>query len=75
VGALEEGQCLQDNIQYYRDYKNTSYSYANIEDSHGYKYNVEFLKQYQAPVYAFPFIFGINSNVILLIIIICNKDT
>jgi len=24
-GVLEEGQCLQDNIYYYEDYKNTSY--------------------------------------------------
>jgi hypothetical protein len=29
---------------------------------------------YQAPVYTFPFIFGTTSNVILLIIIISNKD-
>jgi hypothetical protein len=27
-GVLEKGQCLQDNIQYYGDYKNTSYSYT-----------------------------------------------
>jgi len=33
-----------------------------------------FLKQYQLPVYAVPFIFGTTANVILLIIIICNKD-
>jgi hypothetical protein len=33
------------------------------------------LAQYQAPIYAVPFIFGTTSNVIILIIIICNKDT
>jgi hypothetical protein len=33
-----------------------------------------FLKQYQAAVYAVPFIFGTTGNVIILIIIICNKD-
>jgi len=44
-GVLQKGQCLQDNIQYYTDYKNTSYNYTNIEDSHWYEYRVEFLKQ------------------------------
>ena len=39
-----------------------------------YKYNSEFLKHYQVPVYAVPFTFGTTGNVILLIIIICNKD-
>ena len=33
-----------------------------------------FLKNYQVPASAFPFIFGTISNVIILIIIICNKD-
>jgi hypothetical protein len=28
-GVLEKGQCLQDNIEYYGDYKNTSYSYTS----------------------------------------------
>jgi hypothetical protein len=35
---------------------------------------MDFLRNYQAPVYAFPFILGTTGNVILLIIIICNKD-
>jgi hypothetical protein len=33
-----------------------------------------FLKHFQLPVYAIPFIFGATCNVILLIIITCNKD-
>jgi high-affinity K+ transport system ATPase subunit B len=32
------------------------------------------LKWYQVPMYAIPLIFGTTSNVILLIIIVCNKD-
>jgi Leucine-rich repeat (LRR) protein len=32
-GVLEKGQCLQGNIQYYGDYKNTSYSDKQIEDT------------------------------------------
>jgi len=73
-GVLEKGQCLQNNIQYCGDYKNTSYSYSDIKSSYLYKYNYEFLKYYQLPVYAVPFIFGTTDNVILLIIIICYKD-
>jgi len=45
-GVLEKGQCLRDNIQYYGDYNNTSYSYSDIENSYLYKYNYEFLKHY-----------------------------
>jgi hypothetical protein len=33
-----------------------------------------FLKRYQLPIYAVPFILGTTCNVILIIIIICNKD-
>jgi len=72
--VLEKGQRLQGNIQYYGDYKNTSYSYSDIKISYLYKYNSEFLKHYQVPVYADPFIFGTTGNVILLIVIIHNKD-
>jgi len=66
-GVLEKGQCLEGNIQFYGDYNSTSYSYNP-------KHDVEILKQYQLPVNAFPFIFGTISNIILLIIIISNKD-
>jgi hypothetical protein len=37
-------------------------------------YVPRFLKQYEVPVYAIPFIFGATGNVIIIIIIICNKD-
>jgi hypothetical protein len=70
VGVLEKGQCLEGNIIYYGDYNSTSYSY-NFTD---HEYDVDFIKRYQVPLYAALFIFGTVSNVILLIIIICNKD-
>ena len=79
-GVLEKRQCLQGNIHYYEDYNNTSYSYTPIQDmdtdtgleEHGYVPSS--LKQYQAPIYAVLFLFGTTGNVILIIIIICNKD-
>jgi hypothetical protein len=73
-GVLEKGQCLDGNIQYYGDYNSTSYSNTDIGHKYNNEYDFEFFKQYQVPLYAFPFIFGTISNIILLIIIICNKD-
>ena len=74
-GVLEKGQCLEGNIQYYGDYKNTGYRYPDIgKHEYYYEYDLEFLKQYQVPICAVPYIFGTTGNVILLIIVICNKD-
>ena len=75
-GVLERGQCLENNIYYYGDYKNTSYNYTPIEDTYRnyYEYLSNFSKYVQVPVYAVLFIFGTAVNVILLIIITCNKD-
>ena len=73
-GVLEKGQCLQDNIQYYGDYNSTRYSYTDIKGKYSDEYNVDILKKYQVPVYAVLFILCTTGNVILLIIIICNKD-
>ena len=73
-GVLEKGECLEGHIQFYGDYNSTRYSYTEI-DLKGFKdYNLEFFTQYQVPIYAVPFIFGTIGNVILLIIIIHNKD-
>jgi len=72
--VLEKGQCLQDGIQYCGDYNSTRYRYADTEGSYSYEYDPEILIHYQAAVYAVPFMFGTTGNVILLIIIICNKD-
>ena len=73
-GVLDKGKCLQVNIQYFGDYKNTSNIYSDIKTSYLYKYNSKFLKHYQVPVYVVPITFGTTGNVILLIIIISNKD-
>jgi hypothetical protein len=86
LGVLEKRQCLEGNIQYHRDYINASCNYSITEDvdmdldkmmdtvTESEQKGYAFLKQYEAPVYAVPFIFGTTSNVILIIIIICNKD-
>jgi hypothetical protein len=78
-GVLEKGQCLQGNIEYYGDYRNTSYTYTQIEDrkadteTEQEEYGFTFYK-YKLPVSTVFFIFGTTSNIILIIIIISNKD-
>jgi Leucine-rich repeat (LRR) protein len=85
-GVLGNGRCLQGNIQYYGDYKNTSYSFTPIKDMDTdpirkieteMKQSEEFsssLKQYELLVSAVFFIFGTTSNIIIIMIITCNKD-
>jgi hypothetical protein len=73
-GVLEKGECIQGNIQYCGDYKNTSYTYTDIKHEVTYKYDFYKLKVNEFPIYVVPFILGTTCNVILLIIIICNKD-
>jgi hypothetical protein len=74
-GVLEKGQCLEGkNISYLGDYKNTSYSPMPVEQSNLHEDRLNFLKHIEAPVCAFPFTFGATGNVILIIIIIRNKD-
>jgi hypothetical protein len=69
-GVLKNGKCLEGNIHYYGYYNNSRYNYTQGKDENDY----EFLKKYEIPVYAVPFIFGTTGNVIILIIIIFNKD-
>ena len=83
---VEKGHCIDGNIHYYGDYENTRYSHKSGSlpttdpdtdhntDTKQHRLFSRFLKQYQIPVYEVPFIFGTISNVILLIIIISNKD-
>ena len=85
-GVLEKSQCIQDNIQYYWDYINTRFSYTPVE---GMGTDIEkemvseteqrtnfssFLKQHKLPISVFIFILGTTGNVIIIIIVICNKD-
>jgi len=75
--VLEKGECLEGNITYYGDYKSTHYSYNDTDHNISYEDvydDDEILNFYKLPVYAVPLIFGITSNVNILIIITCNKD-
>jgi len=72
--VLDKGKCLEGKIQYYGDYNRTRYIYNDINERSIFEYDVEFFMRYKVPLYAFPFIFGTISNVILLIVFICNKD-
>jgi len=71
--VLESGQCLEGNIDYYGDYKIGSCGYPVFGISKK-DFDGSFLKQYKIPVYVILFIFSTTGNVILLVIIICNKD-
>jgi hypothetical protein len=77
-GVLEKRHCLQDILYSYLDYKDSSYSYEAYEDPHGdkfsYKHIYSFLQRYATLLYVVPFRFGTTGNVIILIIITCNKD-
>jgi Leucine-rich repeat (LRR) protein len=83
-GVLEKGQCSQGNIQYCGDYNSTRYSYTQIEDTDPktdlntqpvmWKTLYIFLNSYKLPITAVLFIFGTTGNVIIIIIILCNKD-
>jgi hypothetical protein len=74
--VLEKGQCLDGNIQYYGDYRNTSYSYTPTEDTETEQTENVYgsPKPYELPISAILFIFGTTGSVILIIIIISNKD-
>jgi len=72
--VLEKGKCLDGNITYYGDYNSTHNSYTDTGHNISYEDGDEILNFYKLPVFAVPLIFGITSNVIILIIIICNKD-
>jgi hypothetical protein len=73
-GVLQIGQCSDGIVQYSGDYNGTSYVDSDIDQKFYYTYDVNFFKQYQLPLYAFPFIFGTITNVALLMIIIRNED-
>jgi hypothetical protein len=72
--VLEKGQCLEGNISYYGDYENTSYSYTPVKERDTNYGRWTFLIKVAAPIYVFPFIFCTVGNMLVIIIIICNKD-
>jgi hypothetical protein len=71
-GVLEEGECLQGNMRYFGDFKNISHNDTDTEGSN--EYDSEFIRHHEVAVYAVPLVFGTIGNVILIIIITCNKD-
>jgi hypothetical protein len=73
-GVLEKGECSQGNISYHGDYRSTSYSDNDVESTNSYENDVKDLKQHHVPIYSFPFIFGTLGNIIVIIIIVSNKD-
>jgi hypothetical protein len=73
-GVLKKRQCLQDNIGNRVDYEHKRYKRADDELGFSYAHFKYYKEQFQVPVYAVPFVFGITSTTIILIIIIFSKD-
>jgi hypothetical protein len=71
--VLGKGQDLEGNVRYSGEY-NKSREYICDVTLQYYEYDAESLNHYRALIFAVPFIFGTTGNVIVLIIIICNKD-
>jgi hypothetical protein len=71
-GVLQRSQCSQGHISYHGDYRDINY--VETEDMTAYEYYMELVKYIQGPVHAILFTFGATGNVILLVIVICNKD-
>jgi len=77
-GVLDKGHCLQGNIHYYEDYKNTSYSYTPMNDTgretEKKEKDINFLKRYELPLSTVLLMFGTTGNIIIIFIISCKKD-
>jgi hypothetical protein len=72
--VLERRQCLQDNIRNRVENEHKRYKRAEDENELAQERIDYYSKQIQVLVYAIHFVFGITSNTIILIIIICNKN-
>jgi Leucine-rich repeat (LRR) protein len=72
--VLEKRQCLQENIKNHADYEHKRYRRAENEYERANEKSTYYEQQIIVQVYAVLFIFGISSNTILLIIIMCNKN-
>jgi Leucine-rich repeat (LRR) protein len=76
-GMSEKEQSLQNNTHYYAAYKNSRHSYTPTAymdtETEQQEHVHSFVKPYELPLSAILFIFGATGNVILIIIIICNK--
>jgi hypothetical protein len=72
-GTLQHSQCSDDGIIYPEGYNIVHYKYTDIKDAEFHKFR-HFLKYIEPSVKAVLFIFGIIGNVIVLAIIVCNKE-
>jgi len=72
--VLEELQCAQDNISNKDEYKQKHSKYPDDENEQKYKQYLTITKHVLTALVIFLSTFGAIGNVILLIIITCNKD-
>jgi hypothetical protein len=72
--VLERRQCLQDNIRNRVENEHQRYKRAEDETDLAWEKFRYYKEQIRVPVYVVPFVFGIISNIVILIIIICNKN-
>jgi hypothetical protein len=72
--VLERRQCLQDNMKNHVENEHKRYKRAEDENDLARERFMYHKEHINVPVYAVPFVFGITSNTIILIIIICNKN-
>jgi hypothetical protein len=72
--VLERRHCLQDNIKNHVENEHKRQKRAEDENDLAWERCKYYKEQILVPEYAVPFVFGITSNTIILIIIICNKN-
>jgi Leucine-rich repeat (LRR) protein len=73
-GVLQRSQCSQGHINYHGDYRNIQYIQTDDIYMDEYEDYMRLVKYVQGPIHIVLFIFGATGNVILLVIIICNKE-
>jgi hypothetical protein len=69
-GVLEKAECSESNISYDSGYDLTRYDLYE----EGYRKHKNFNNHILLPITRFFFVFGTTGHIIILIIIICNKD-
>jgi hypothetical protein len=76
-GTLQYSQCFDDRITYHEGYKTLSYRYIHLDEfdqSHERHQSEDFMLYIDPKVQAVLFTFGTTGNIIVLVIIVCNKD-
>ncbi|PNF18689.1 hypothetical protein B7P43_G05040 [Cryptotermes secundus] len=72
--VLQRSQCSQGHIAYHGDYSNIKYNQTDDTYMNEYENYMKLIKYVQGPVHVVLFIFGFTGNLVLLVIIICNKE-